>query len=154
MGVRADDQLPRQGILLSHQGVRDALRPFSVRQVTMRPQAIVRHECPVCPGEFMDLREQTTLNVHTAPMCIGVMILEDDDRLRLVEADGLAERFMQHVAAHSGVYVVYEPDVGPDEASCPRHQNIRAIGGFYHMASQDLLEQGSGILPVRHRLRG
>src|SRR3954452_6622666 len=102
----------------------------------------------------MDLGKQTTLNVHTAPVCIGVMILKDDDRLRLVEADGLAERFMQHVAAHSGVDVVDEPNVSPDEASCPRRQIIRPVSGFYHMASQDLLEQGSRILSVQHGLRG
>ena len=96
----------------------------------MRPQAIIRHEFPVRPGQFMDLGKQTSLDVHTAPVGVGVMILEDDDRLRLVEADGLAERFMQHVAAHSGVDVVDEPDVGPDEASCPRRQDISGYRRF------------------------
>ena len=91
----------------------------------MGPQSVIGDEFPVRPGQFVDLGMQTTLDVHRAPVDVRVMVLEEDDGLGLLEADGLAERVMQHVAAHAGVVFMDEPDVGPDEASCTRRQFTR-----------------------------
>ena len=86
-------------------------------------------------------------------MGVGVVVLEGQDRLRLVQAERVAEAFAQHEAAHGGVDVVDEAQVGADEAAGADGERAGAVGRCYRVAGEDLGNQG--LWPGRRcRCRG
>src|SRR3712207_548908 len=94
--------------------------------------------------EFTHARDQSTFDVHRAAVDVREVVLEADDRARILQRRRAAESFMQHVAAHAGVVLMDEPVVGPDEAAGTWRQ-LTGINRLYRMPCDDLFEQGLGF---------
>ncbi len=140
--VRAHHQLARQGVLLRHQRVRDPFRAFAARQVAVVAQPVRPHEGAVRVGQGADLRQQAALDMRLAAVGVGVVVLEAQDGVGLVQAQRVPERGAQHEAAHGGVDVMDEAQVGAHEAALAGRDGRGHVGRAHGVPGQDLGGQG------------
>jgi hypothetical protein len=74
-------------------------------------------------------------------MHVRQVVLEGDDRGRVVQRDAAVERLVEQMRAHARVVLVDEAVVGRDEAALADAQLRGGIGGGERMARDDLVEQ-------------
>ncbi len=105
------------------------MRAFAVGQQAMVGEAVPRDEVAVRLGQLLHAADQATRHVHRAALDVGMVVLEADDALRIVQRVAVTEMPVQQRSAHAGVDLVDEAPVGAHEA------------GLQRMALDDLVEQ-------------
>lgn len=92
MRIRADDDLAGQGVALGHHRKGDALGPFLARQIAVVPQPILLGEDAGRLRKIPNAAEQALPDMGRAAAGVGVVILEQDDRIGVVQRQPAAKR--------------------------------------------------------------
>ena len=151
VGIGADHDLARQGVVLGHHGVGDSgdvaavvAQRFLVGERAVHAQAVVRGEVALGLAHGPHVGHEAGAKVRGALVHVRGVVLEHHDGLRLVQCQRTAERAVQQVGGHAGVVLVDEAPVRAHEGAFARLRVRGGDGRGQQMPVDDLLEKRAG----------